>query len=172
MKRFLFLLLSLSLGLNAGLLYVRYVTEVHPRPLTGAPGPQGFHRSAPPPEVVIKEQLAAKTRHLGLSPAQQDTFEYIMEKHLPAMVELREKAQNSNRMMAEVYANVPFDEVEFLGLMSETSRARSRADSLSALILAEEASVLTDEQRRLFADESPMAQPEGDRPPPPRRQRF
>jgi Spy/CpxP family protein refolding chaperone len=172
MKRFLFLLLSLSLGLNAGLLYVRYMERPHAGPMPGAPDHQRFNRPPPPAGVMIEQQLAVKTRHLGLDSAQQKAIRIIMEKHLPAMAESREKSRKANRRMVKLYADDPFDKVEFQRLMREASQARSKADFLSALILAEEASVLTIEQRSLFAETAPMAQGEGHRPPPPPRGRH
>ena len=167
MKKFLFLLLSLSLGLNAGLLYVRYMDVPMPGPEHAGNGRPGGLRPAPPVEDIIKQQLAAKTRHLNLDANQQEAIESILKKHLPATVAFKEKAGAANRKMAEVYGSVPFDKGAFQQLMRETSLARMRADSLSAVILAEEAPILTDEQRRLFAEEAPMSQGVGRRPPPP-----
>jgi len=69
--------------------------------------------------------------------------------------------------ITEIYGRVPFDKVEFQRLMREVSYTRSKADSLSAVMLAEEASVLTDEQRRRFAEVAPMRSGGGHRPPPP-----
>ncbi len=168
MKRFLFIFLSLSLGLNAGLLFVRYMEKPHVRPMPRAQGRQRFnHEPPPPPGVMIEQQMVNKTRHLGLDLAQQAAIGSIMSKYLPTIAELRERAATINQQMVKVYASTPFNEVEFQRLMQEASQARGKADSLSALSLAKEALVLTDEQRRLFAEESPMAHGRGHRPPPP-----
>ena len=166
MKRLLFLLLSLSLGLNAGLLYVRYADQGQPRPMPGGPPPQQVHHQPPPPEVMIEEQMAVKTRHLNLSSEQQKAIREILEKHLPAMAELRNQARVSSSRMTEVYAESPFNKEEFQKLMVDAGQARFEADSLAALMLLEEASILNDEQRRLFAQRAPMAGQEGHRPPP------
>ena len=167
MKRLLFLLLSLSLGLNAGLLYVRYADQPHqPGPRPGKPPHQQGHRPPPRPEMMVEQQLEAKTRHLELDSAQQKAIRDILEKHLPAIAELRERTGEANRQMTEVYAADSFDEADFQRLMLISSHTRSQSDSLSAVILMEEASVLNDEQRRLFAEVAPMSQNIGQRPPP------
>jgi len=168
-KRFLFMLLSLSMGLNVGLLYVRYMEKPQSRPGHAAPDHQRMHRPLPPLEVMIRQQLEVKNRHLKLDSTQQKAIGKILETYLPTIVEFKEKSRMANQKVTEVYSSVPFDKIEFQRLMREAGQARSTADSLSAVILIEEASVLTDEQRRLFADVAPMSQGEGHRPPPPRR---
>ena len=110
--------------------------------------------------------MAAKTRHLDLSSEQQKAIREILEKHLPAMAELRDQAQVSSGRMTEVYAETPFNKEKFQSLMADAGQARFEADSLAALMLLEEASVLNDEQRRLFAQVAPMAGQGGHRPPP------
>jgi len=170
-RRFLFVLLSLSLGLNAGLLYVRYAEKPHDKPFPPGPERGQIHRPPPPPKVMIEDQLAAKTRHMNLSSDQQNAIRLILEKHVPTMVKLRQQARVLNRKMTEVYAGAAFDKTEFQNLMKEAGQARSQADSIAAVILMEEASVLNEEQRRLFAKEAPMASGGEHRPPPPKRNR-
>ena len=81
----------------------------------------------------------------------------------------------TGRRLSEVFGASDFDPVRFSRLTAEASGARSRLDSLSAVMLVAEASVLTPDQRRKFAEvaNSIYSRPQGDRregPPPPRRQ--
>ncbi len=165
MIRSLFIIMAVSLGLNAGLLYVRYMD----RP-TG-PFPEGHERpgkergAQPGPEMIVNHQLKAKTEHLGLDNLQQEKIRVILEENLPRMVEFRQRTEEAQAQMSALYGQAPFDEAAFLSMGRLAAQSRTSADSLSAVILSLEAEVLTDQQRKSFAEVAPMHQmgPEGPR---------
>jgi Spy/CpxP family protein refolding chaperone len=176
MKRALWILLALSLGLNAGLLYVRLADRpgMAPGSHPGESGPHGpppGEHGAPQPdtEALIRNHLASMSRHLDLSVEQQQSIEEILRDHLPEMAELRRRAEEANRRVSAAFAERQLNSGRFTTLVREASQARARIDSLSAVMLLGEAGVLSPAQRARFAEVAPTVYANPRRSPPPRR---
>ncbi len=170
MKKVMYLLLALSIGLNAGLLIVQQSEP--PRPGPGRPGPPPDERPGPPrPEVLVRDHLESMTRHLDLDESQQQAIREVLEEHMPALFEMRRRSKEANRRMSEAFAEPGFDPEQFEVLARQASLTRGRADSLAAVMLIGEAAVLTNEQRVRFAEVAPMVHttPRQNQPPPPGR---
>ncbi len=176
MRRGLFLLLALSLGLNGGLLYVRFAHRPpsDDRAMPLAPRPT-LPRDA---EVAVRDHLAGLVRDLDLTAAQEESIRAILVAHMPRMTELLRRTSEANRLIGEAFAAPEFDVEPFRQLVREASAARARADSLSAVMLLGEARILTPQQRARFARTAPTvystthpeSPPREGEPPSPRRQ--
>lgn len=170
MKKVVYLLLALSIGLNAGLLIIQQSEP--PRP---GPGPMGERPSERPrpmePGVIIENHLEGMTRHLDLDEEQRQAIRLVLETHMPSLSEARRQSEQANRHISEAFGDPGFDPIKFKVLSRQASMARSRADSLSSLMLIGEAAVLTDEQREKYAEVAPMvhSSPQRNQPPPRRR---
>ncbi len=167
MKRFLFLLLALSLGLNAGLLYVRIADRPHDRGGPAGPPPPDRHGPQESSDVVIEEHLDAMSQHLALEAPQRTAIHAILTDHLPTLMEIRHEADEANRQIAEIFTARQFDAERFAVLTRQVSLSRARMDSVSSVMLLEEAQVLTLEQRTMFAEvaTSVYLNPPGQQPP-------
>lgn len=155
MKRALFLLLALSLGLNGGLLYVRLADRPAGRPARPGPPPRQEEQHAPDPERLIRDHVEGITRHLQLNETQQKAIEAILAESMPELTELLRRSEEANRRVSEAFAAPVFDPAEFFRLTREASLSRARTDSLSAVMLVGESEVLTPEQRQRFAEVAP-----------------
>lgn len=147
MKRGWFLLLALSLGLNAGLLATR---------TTGQGGPRPHERPRPPapggPGGMVDNHLGPMTEHLGLDEAQQAAVRAVLEAGLPRIAERQRALRDLERSIKDAYAAPRFEADAFAGLVARAAAARAAVDSLTAAMLVEEAAVLSPDQRRRFAD--------------------
>lgn len=166
MKRVLFIIMAVSLGLNAGLLYVRYLDRPGMQPPPGIEKQRQRMGQRPSPEVMIQHQMQAKTRHLKLSEQQQGQIRKILEEHLPTMAAFRNESGLYQDELAALYGAPQFDVQAFREAGRLAAQARSSADSLSALILSLEAEVLTPQQRISFAEVAPMNHSGPGGPPP------
>lgn len=147
--RILLILLAVSVGLNAGMLYVN---------LAGGDGgaePRHPRRGAGPPAGDIGEaadtHLALMTRHLDLDAAQQQEIGDLLRAHLPGIMAARRAAGDANRRLGDLFAAPELDVAAFAAAVDAAGRARGRADSLAATLLVAEAGILTLEQRTTFA---------------------
>jgi len=186
LKKTLYLLLAVSLGINAGLLAMTLLNRPHAEPPSrhqppGGPGgpPPGQHPgSAPDPQRMSGELATRLSKHLDLDEQQQRAVREILERHAPRLIELQRLSQDADERLTEAYATPDFDPETFRRLVAETSAARSAVDSLSAVILLDKAAVFTPEQRARFTEAAPVlgsnpvqaTPPRGrDNRPPPRR---
>ena len=155
MKRGLFILLALSLGLNAGLLYVRWASPAAgPRP-RNMDRPAPLHPGSSEPADLVAAHLTGMTRHLQLDDSQQNAVESILRTRIPLLTTLREESRQADGRLAEAFAAAEFVPEEFSGLVRDASLRRARMDSLAGEILLLEATVLTPEQRVRFAEVAP-----------------
>lgn len=155
MKRGLFLLLAVSLGLNAGLLYVRYLDGPLRGPGAERPRPPRGAGPPPRPETMARDHLADMTRHLDLSDEQQQEIRVILEERMPLMTELLRASREANQQISDAFAAPEFDGEHFGQLAAQVSRSRAQADSLAMVMLLAEAAVLTPEQRIKYAEVAP-----------------
>ncbi|MBK7701783.1 MAG: periplasmic heavy metal sensor [bacterium] len=175
-KTIVYLLLAASLGLNAGLITT---TLIH-RPNPAVPGlrhePDGGRDQEPGPRPgpgqIVDEHVRGMTQHLDLDAQQQQAVRAVLERHAPQLARLQADADDAGRKLSAVYAAAEFDPGRFIQLTAAAGAARARVDSLSAVMLVDEAAVLTTQQRRLFAEvaptihSAPQGPPGRNRPPP------
>ncbi len=157
MKRGWFLLVALSLGLNAGLLYVRLAGPPAWQQM-GPPDqgpPPGQNHRPPNADVLIQNHLRGMARHLDLDNDQREAVTEILQEKMPLMVELREQARVASDRISQIFGDANFDEIHFREAVFAANRARASVDSMSAAMLLAEASVLTPEQRIIYARLAP-----------------
>lgn len=170
-KRIVYILLAMSLGINIGLISTSLLHKTGER--RPGPGPG----AGPPvdPRRMVEHHVTRMTLHLGLSPEQQKAIRSLLERSAPQQTHLQLEVQKTSRRLADAFSAPEFDEKRFFALVREASDARSRLDFLSAEMLVGEASVLTPEQRRMFAEVAPTIHAGPQRPQrdggPPRRGR-
>lgn len=165
-KKIIYTLCAVSLGLNLGMIGMTVMNRAaSPGPPPRGPDPGPSPGNPPAPERIIEDHVASITRHLGLDEVQSQAIREIMGKHIPSLIRLREQADSVSSGLSDVFAAPDFDRNLFLQRTAEASRARARVDSVSALILTEEAAVLTPDQRKVFAEVAPTihSQPQGPR---------
>ncbi len=160
-KRVLYTLLAVSIGLNLGMIgtTVAYRTS---RPAPPSPGPAD--RAGP--EKFVEEHVAGITNHLGLDAEQSGAVREILERRVSELMRMRERAELATRRLSDGFAAPEFDSDLFLQLSRDANRAKADVDSIAALILVEEAAVLTPEQRRRFAEVAPEIHGRPFTPPP------
>ncbi len=168
-KRIIYLLLAVSLGLNAGVIATTLVHRASMPPPGPPPGPDGGAGPdmGPPPDPnrLVEEHVRGITRHLDLDAAQQDAVRLVLERHSSLLVELQMDVGDVGRRLSDAFAAPEFDPEQFRRLTAEAGMVRSRLDSLSAEMLVAEAAVLTPEQRRKFAAVAPTIHSQPQRPP-------
>lgn len=190
MKRGWFLLLALSLGLNAGLLYVSLSgsgdPQKEPRSSGGARpphAPRGEHPGDPQPmdpARLIDEHLGRMTDVVGLDRPQQESIRALLEQSVPQITDQRMAVDAARRKLGELFSNEDLDSEAYRAATREIHRAQFRLDSLVSEAILKEASVLDHPQRELYLRTMPWRppdrmpppnQPPGRKPPPPPRGR-
>jgi len=186
MNRFWFVLLALSLGFNAGLVYVQHGARsdarrfADERPLSGPPGeprgraplsgpedrrPRRGPPEPPPPEELIEHHLRRMADRLDLDAAQRRDITDVLAKVLPEIARQRQAIDRAREAVADYYGSPTFDEDTFRRLGRKLRDAQSRLDSLVTEAMLGEAALLTTEQRQRYVHEMPWSGPGG---PPPR----
>ena len=171
MKRIWFLAFAVSLGLNAGLLYVTFSQKgeapgsERPHRFRDAPGDPGRgQRERPPGPLedvgsIIEEHLGRMTRDLHLSEQQRSSIGKIHEELLPQVHAERRGMEKLRRTLASHYSRPTIDTSEFRALVDQLSTAQMRLDSLLAEVMLGEAALLTHEQRQRYVREMPWGHP-------------
>ncbi len=177
-KQLVYLFLALSLGLNIGVVSMTLLNRSETSLPGRRPGPHGQnnHRpeQRPDPENFINNHLQGITQQLDLSIEQQQAIRSILEEHSVQLNQFQIAAADARRNLALAYASPDFNPEHIRILTATSGEARARRDSLSALVLIAEASVLTTEQRQKYADvapemhSGPPPHPKGSPPPRPK----
>jgi Spy/CpxP family protein refolding chaperone len=172
MKRGWFLLLALSVGLNAGLLYAslfggRGVQDVAAEPppafIEGAPpappvgAPPADAPPAAPCAVPCDERILRMARHLGLNEDQRSQMERILEESMPRIVAARSTVQEARRVVQAEYATESPDAARLHTAVRAMNAAQARLDSLVAETMMQEIGLLTPEQKRRYVERLPWA---------------
>ena len=168
MRVTLFVLLALSLGLNAGMLYQRLQ---HPPPF----GPQRPPPKGKGPEVptdFLDHHLLRMTEDLQLDEAQQRALTDLLEEQIPPILAQQEHLRVARRSLGGLYISEELEPNAFRAQVRRLSEAQAELDRLVGEVMIEEASLLSYEQRRrYFIDmpwgKGPVGQPPGKGPPPP-----
>lgn len=159
-KKLIYILLAVSLGINVGVVATTVLHRAsHPQGLPPGPGggapPPGQPGSPPDPARLVESHLQGITRHLGLDADQQRVVRAVLEQYAPQLIELQAETSRAAQRLTDLFGAPTFDPERFRKLTAETGAARSRLDSLSAVMLVAEAAVLTPEQRLKYAEVAP-----------------
>jgi Spy/CpxP family protein refolding chaperone len=165
MRRGWFILLALSLGLNAGLLFVHFtrwadVRDVPPpepgvEPGAGAPGPMGHPGGA---ESFIRDRVARAGERLNLSEEQIKSMSEVLDGAMPEMMERRQHIWDLRLQMRDEYLRPEVDPSRIQELRVKTDLAQSKLDSLMVETMLKEARILTPEQREAYFQLMPFGQ--------------
>jgi Spy/CpxP family protein refolding chaperone len=174
MKRAWFILLALSLGLNAGLLYVviaararqaALLTEFGNRQGRGGPRwEEGRHPGGREldPEGLTRRHLRRMSKRLDLDEQQRQAIAEVMHDYLPRIVEQRRKLHEIRQKIGLQFAVPALDPMGFRTAVERLNQEQARLDSLVMESMLAEAALLTPEQRSRYAETLPWG-------PPPRR---
>lgn len=184
MKRAWFVLLALSLGLNAGLLYT-VIAHRH------APGPRGFERMGPPPDrpgppdkslglrpahgrpdgvAFARHRLGRMADWLNLDKAQREALRAILDETMPRILAQRDAVRAARHHAADQYLKPTVDPDSVRASVRRLNAAQASLDSLAAETMSREAKLLTPEQRSRYFTAMPWGErvgPDHDGPPPP-----
>lgn len=161
MKRGWFLLLALSLGLNAGLIYTTLVKEtgepqVPPPPAEpGVPAPDdpAHAPDAPVPPTVgslIQARHERMSRFLDLTPEQRRRGLEILQSRLPRLLALRGQVAEARNQIHAAYRQPEIDQQRIRRLVEKLTSAQAQVDSLAAEMMLQEVALLTLEQRQAY----------------------
>ncbi len=173
MRRIWFLLLFLSLGLNAGLLHVIHSRQDTSPPVPrepvrmprGGPGaPEDLKERPPRPdperlERIISKRLDQMSRNLQLEPGQHAKVEVILREALPLILAEQRQVWDVRRAMRQSYQEGEFDPDGIRRELRRMHAAQGRLDSLVILSMTREASLLSPEQRSRYLDAMPWHSP-------------
>lgn len=149
MRRVWFLILVLSVGLNAGLLYNEYVREPHRRPFD-----RGMRREGAPstmdPQRMIERRLDFMSRRLDLSDEQRAKLKETMTALMPRMVEVHGRLGAARRAALASLTQPEIDASGYRAAITELNGVQAQMDSLAAESFLREASILRPDQRTQY----------------------
>jgi Spy/CpxP family protein refolding chaperone len=157
MRRGWFILLALSLGLNAGLLFVHFTGSAdapefppHERGEEGAVGARGPMSGPGGAESFIRDRIARAGERLNLSEDQIKSMSEILDGAMPEMMERRQHIWDLRMQMRDEYLRPQVDAGKVQALRVETDLAQSKLDSIMVETMLKEARILTPEQREAY----------------------
>ena len=163
MKRLWYLVLALSLGLNAGLLWVHFQhRSEHERRGARRSHAEGRRPDPREPEVgkaMVERHLARLEKELELTPEQRTAIAALWEQNLPAIRASRERLRGLRAEMRDGLAAAEIDSVALRALARQAAAAQVELDSLTAGTMLAEAHHLQPEQRRRYAEIMPWVSP-------------
>ncbi|MEZ4649871.1 MAG: periplasmic heavy metal sensor [Candidatus Eisenbacteria bacterium] len=151
MTRALIILLTLSVGLNIGLLFRTSQGDRTPLPPDRPP--------VPPPvqfERLMDHHLEQMTNGLGLNGDQQAAIRTAHDRLFPSIRESHREVERLRNDAAAAFGG-DVDANAFRARVSELSRAQATLDSLLTEVLLAEAAVLDPEQRQQYVKQSPWS---------------
>jgi Spy/CpxP family protein refolding chaperone len=160
MKRLVFPLLMVSLGLNLGLLYQHLADAGGKRwPAERRRAPLEAHRREHrefDPSRLVEHRMRQMVHTLDLTGEQQGATRGVLERFVPQIVERRRTLETAHRNLQQELAMPSVDDEQFRARVGELNRAQSAIDSLVAEAMLAEARVLTPEQRGLYLELTPF----------------
>lgn len=166
MKRGWFILLALSVGLNAGLLYVTFSTQRispihHGYPDHPPPRESGHIRQITPKSRydLIRGRIDHLSRVLELDSSQQEHMGIYLKRILPVAFEQREVVTSLQKSLPLRITDPDIDSTQIRTLLRELNMEQARLDSLVAETMLGELALLTPEQRHIYATVMPRAKP-------------
>ncbi len=185
MKRGWFLLLALSVGLNAGLLYSVLsaprdrgflapppfieqpgVPPLRPIGRPGAPSPP-HEPDVPPVPETARRRLEEMQRRLQLDASQHEAMERVITETLPLILSARWEVQQARRDVHDAYRGRSPDPARVHESIRAMNRRQAILDSLVAEAMLKESALLDEDQMRRYFDWLRWGRPEP--PPGPRR---
>jgi Spy/CpxP family protein refolding chaperone len=156
MRRIWFLVIAVSVGLNAGLLIKSMGPGLEGPGREPAPGhlPGEGHF-----ESVVENHLRRMTESLELDDEQRSTIAAIHVRLMPRIAAERRAMGEMRRTIASLFASPEFNPEAFQALARELSEAQARLDSLVTEAMLGEAAVLSPEQRQKYVGEMPWGKP-------------
>ncbi len=152
--------LCLSLGLNAGLIYMTLSRPAAPAPRAAPPRRQEGGPEGPPgDDSAIQDQLERLTRDLGLNPEQHDGIAALHARFLPQIAAERTRMTDLRRQVSSLYMQQAIDSLRFRSVVRQLSVGQARIDSLVTDVILGEAALLTFDQRERYAREVPWGHP-------------
>jgi Spy/CpxP family protein refolding chaperone len=160
MRRGWFLALALSLGLNAGLLWVHFTGRGLPAAIPGPPflehrAERGPERPPRDPERLVEMHLRRMGGQLDLTAEQRTAIGNVLRERLPRLVELRERLMEARRDAAQAYRARPLDGPRFRERVQVLRGLQADLDSVTAEVMLKEAELLTPAQRERYAEVMP-----------------
>lgn len=149
-RQAVYLLLALSLGLNAGLLYRWAAGPPGPPPGGGDLGPGGLER-------ILAAHLDRMSEGLGLSDEQRAAIGAVLDERVPQVLEQNRRVVEARRALALVYQAPRWDADAFRASVTALHDAQTELDRLVGEAMIGEASVLSAEQRSRYVRASPWS---------------
>lgn len=143
MKRGLILLLVLSLGLNAGLLYKELGRHGHNR---------GDRHPEASPEKFITRRLDRMTERYDLNDEQRANMEAVLREFVPAVMEQHRRVSEARDSVLSELGSSAVDRTVVLERTMELNVMQARLDSLVTESMLREVGVLTAPQRALYTE--------------------
>jgi len=144
-KRGWFLLLALSVGLNAGLLYEEF-QDAHSHSRRES---RSYKTVSHNEQDIIRRRME-QLDDLGLSSDQKARLEGVLNEFVPRIASANREYERLRDEIARESAGESVDVVRLRGLLSDLNTSHATRDSLSAESLQREAEVLDAEQLRSF----------------------
>lgn len=153
MKRGWFLLLALSLGLNAGLLAtILFNPRSDPQPPIERP----MHPPRPrQPENALHGRLDQLAHRLGLSAEQREDMEIILRETVPAIIQRSETIRNLRWDMEGLYRDDAPDPEQIRQIVGAVARVQAELDSLVSEAMLREMGILSEAQRHEYLKQLP-----------------
>jgi Spy/CpxP family protein refolding chaperone len=160
MRRLPYLVLALSLGLNAGLIYVTLNGgDTRTPPMHGAGRPR--HEPARDPELLVAQHVERMSEDLSLSSEQQETIRTTLLRWMPEILAQQRRIGDLRRSIVDLYVESELDSGRFQAVVARLSEAQARLDSLATAAMLGEAEILTREQRTRYVHHMPWGRPHG-----------
>lgn len=163
MKRMWFIVLALSLGLNAGLLYNSLANGPAPGPRFGGghppfidhPGRPGAGGGSFEPGEFARHRMRRLAEHFDMNDEQHSQIQRIMRESLPAIIDLRGSVQEIRLALQGEYGKEEPDPSTVRTLVRDLNAAQGKLDSLVAETILSESELLTPEQRIHYFEAMP-----------------
>ncbi len=170
MKKGWFILLTLSLGLNAGLLIVHFAG-----PMTHRFTPHSFSHNAghraggrqggghagwqdrihPVLNRVMEHRMGRMADRMGLERSQRDELSMVLQSMIPLILEAKENVAIARESIREEYLTDNVDPLAVRTAVANLSLEQARLDSLVAEAMLQESVLLTREQRERYMRSMP-----------------
>ena len=155
MSRVWFLVLAVSLGLNAGLLYVQWrMSGMQGEERIERKGGRDYPRRGGPPhgrpgtvEEMRERHMERLSRRLDLSEEQREALDALTQETFPGIAEKRRELSDARRQIAEAFREEPYEEGRVREQLLELGRIQKQLDSLVAESIVREGELLSEDQR-------------------------
>ncbi len=166
MKKAWFILLALSLGLNAGVLFMHFASpesrHLVPPFLTHGNDrfqervhDHGDHGDHPVFDRIMEHRMGRLADRLGLDGPQREHLSVTIETMIPRVLQQRENVATARESLREMYLAADMDPAAVRSAVKALNEAHATLDSLVAESILQEAEILSPEQRERFMKSMP-----------------